>query len=359
MAFKLWAGARPASCGHRPPGHGGPASAAGAPPGTLDFSSSIGPLGTPARVLGALKEAGRLVREYPDPSASGLASALAARERLPLSCVVPGNGAVDLIHGLARMMPAGGRVLVQAPTFAEYASASRLAGCRVQSRAAGDLDGFAASLPRGGCAFLCNPNNPTGAMFTARQVARVAREAESASCVLAVDECFIELSDRPSESVVRLAASRPNLVVIRSFTKSFGLAGLRVGYAAAPREIARALGAARPPWSVNALAQRAGVLAASDRSHLKKSRARVARERAYIEKGVRGIDGLEARPSSANFMLLRTRRGSRRLRAALLARRILVRDCSDFEGLGGCHVRVSVRARPDNEKLLAALEAEA
>ena len=359
MVFKLWPrGAQPAE-GHRPPPHGGPASAPGVPPGTLDFSSSIGPLRMPPRIRAALGRSARLAEDYPDPSASRLASALAESSGVPRPCIVPGSGAVEIIHNIARAMLAGRRVLVQAPTFSEYASASKLAGCRVSALRGSSPDEFASALPRGGCAFLCNPNNPTGSMVPAKEILRVAKKAESRSCLLVVDECFIEMSDAPSESVIREAARRPNMVVLRSLTKAFGLAGLRVGYAAAPRRIAGILESARVPWSVNALAQEAGVLAASDSGHLARSRAAVARERAYIEKGVRAIAGLEAYPSSANFLLLRARRSSRALRKALLARRILVRDCSDFDGLDCHHVRVSVRSRPDNARLLAALEAEA
>lgn len=315
----------------------------------------------PASVRAALRNPARLAEDYPDPRASGLAAALAARHGLPRACVVAGNGAADLIHVLARALLAGRRVLVQAPTFAEYASAARLSGCRVDelAGAALDADRFASMLPRGGCAFLCNPNNPTGAMLTSRQVMRIVREAESRSCLVAVDECFIEMSDAPSESVIRSAARRPNLVVIRSLTKAFGLAGLRAGYAAAPRRIARAIRAASAPWSVNALAQAAGAAAAADEAHLARSRAAVARERAYMEGRIAAIDGIDAYPSSANFLLLRTRRGAGALKSALLARGVLVRDCSDFGGLEGGHVRVSVRARPDNKRLLDALEAEA
>ena len=359
MVFELWPrGAQPAQ-GHRPPPHGGPASAPGMPPGTVDFSSSIGPLRMPRSVRAALKGAASLAEDYPDPSASGLAEALAESVRVPRSSIVPGGGAVELIHGIARSLLAGRRVLVRAPTFSEYASAARLAGCRVGAQYGGSPEEFASKLPRGGGAFLCNPNNPTGSMMTARQVLRVAKEAESRSCILVVDECFVEMSDAPSETVVGAVAARPNLVVLRSLTKAFGLAGLRAGYAAAPRRIARVLESARVPWSVNALAQKAGAVAAADSGHLARTRAAVARERAYIERGVRAIAGLEAYPSSANFLLLRSRRSSRALRKALLARRVLVRDCSDFDGLDGHHVRVSVRTRPDNRKLLAALGAEA
>lgn len=315
----------------------------------------------PANVRSAIKSSIMLAEDYPDPSATKLVTALAARHKLPRSNIVPGNGAVEMIHCVARALLASKRVLVQAPTFSEYASAARLSGCRVEGLVGTklDVDKFASKLPRGGCAFLCNPNNPTGAMLTSRQVSRIAREAESRSCILVVDECFIEMSDAPSESVIGMTSRRPNIIVIRSLTKAFGLAGLRVGYAAAPRRIARMLEAVRPTWSINALAQVAGALAATDEKHLERSRAVTSRERAYIEDGIRKISRLEAYPSSANFMLLRSRRSSRALRSALLTRRILVRDCSDFEGLDGHHVRVSVRARPDNKKLLAALEAKA
>lgn len=341
--------------------HGGRYSVRNRDPRIVDFSSSVSPAGAPPAAMRALREGLGRVADYPDPDSSDLVSGLARYTGLPRSRLVVGNGAVEIIYGFCAAFLAGRRALIQAPTFGEYEAACRLAGCRTEFFGSEDLSRdlrrFVGRIPRGGCVFVCNPNNPTGAMLSRREVSRVIAAAGRRSSFAFVDECFIELSAAPGESVLGLVRRRDNLLVLRSLTKSFGLAGIRVGYAAAPGGVASALRGAKVPWSVNALAQRAGLAAIRSGSHLAKARGVVAREAAFLARRIGGIPGFECRETSANFILVRTARDSTLLQGRLLGRGVLVRDCAGFRGLDNHHIRVAVRSRRDNLRLVRALEA--
>lgn len=371
----------PEAARHRPVPHGGPHSAPPPPPGApppLDFSSSVSPLGPPPAAVSAMARAvagGAAAESYPDPESSLLRAALASYAGAPSpSNVAVGCGATEIIYDFCRAFaPRGARVLVQAPAFGEYEAAARLAGASPlffpSMDLAADLGRFAESIPRGGCAFVCTPNNPTGETLAARQVLELASAAADASAMLLVDECFVELADgpggRPAESVAAAAAAapgRPGAVVLRSMTKSFGLAGARVGYAVGPARAIAVLSRIKVPWTVSGPAQAAALEALRHPSHVERARRLVSRERERLARAIDGAPGFECvgRPR-ANFVLVRTGRPAADVRSALLARGILVRDCSSFRGLGprggrsSRHVRVAVRSAAENKRLVGAL----
>lgn len=353
---------------HRRPEHGGPHSARGGDAaGVIDFSSSIGPLGPPGPIVAALSRGVDSALAYPDPDYAGLREEIARARGIGAGSVTVGAGAADLIHGWCRaFVGAGTRVLVQAPTFSEYAAAARLCGGDVTEFGAMELQaslgGFVSAIPRSGCVLVCRPNNPTGELIRRKAVLEIADEAARRGSQVLVDEAFIEFAPR-GESVLGEAASRENLYVVHSLTKTFGIPGVRVGYGAGSGGTAGALRAASAPWGVSGLAQRVAMAAmpllssASNASHVRKARTVCYRERKFLCEGIGAMDGHSCvGRSEANFVLVRTRgRRSRALREALLRRRVLVRDCSSFGGLGQSHIRVSVRLRAENEVLLGAL----
>ncbi len=348
---------------HRPVAHGGRYSAGTRDPDVVDFSSSVSPAGMPASVRSALGRRLGAVLDYPDPDSSDLVRGLAKYTGLPGSRILAGNGAVEIIYNFCTAFASGRSVLVQAPTFGEYEAACRLAGSRVSRfrsmSLAGDLGRFISKIPRGGCVFVCNPNNPTGSMLTRRQVSKIITAAKQRSTLAFIDECFIELAPESDESVLNLTRRHDNLLVLRSLTKSFGLPGIRIGYAASSKHIISALSNMKIPWSVNALAQEAGLAAIKSRHHLAKSRRIIKKESGFLKSRIAKIPGFECHDTSANFILVRTRQDSTRLRGRLLRHKILVRDCKNFSGLGSHHIRIAVRSRGDNLKLVRALEAVA
>lgn len=342
------------------PMHGGRLGRLGADK-LLDFSSNITPLGTPASVIRALKDATQNVSEYPDPDSSGLLAALAQHTGLSPSNILIGNGSIEIIYNFAFVF--GGRdTLIPAPTFREYEAASRIYGSRVSHFTsmdlAADLDSFTDKIPKDGMIFVCNPNNPTGRLLTKSQILQIIQTAAARSCAVLVDECFVELS-RPSESVLSYVSRYDNLLVLRSLTKSFGLAGIRIGYAAASSAVIGLLRNVKEPWSVNCMAQAAGVAAIQDaKKILAEARRLIRREAEYLQKRISAINGMECYDTDANFILIRTQHDSSKLQERLAnSEGILVRDCSDFEGLDAHHIRVAVRSHLENKKLVKALEA--
>ena len=311
--------------------------------------------------------AGAVVDAYPDPHAAVLAAALAARHGVEPTHVVCGNGSTELIRLLAQLVLGPGDVaLALSPVFGECEVATALAGARMERVAlvhAGDGDGFfcdeaalRAALftlgPR--LCWLCSPGNPTGAALPAALVAALVKDHPATLFVL--DEAYCDLLPGRQWTPAQLTpAGAPrgassNLVVLRSMTKYWGLAGLRLGYVVAAPAEAAALRAAAPPWSVNACAQAAGVAALADLAHHDEAVALLVAERDRLVAGLRGL-GWITEPTAAGFFLIHAGEAPA-ARRSLLARGCLVRDCTSF-GLPR-HVRVSPRRPDQNDRLLDA-----
>jgi threonine-phosphate decarboxylase len=334
----------------------------GSPPGrgpVLDFSASINPLGPPAGVLRALRRALGSVARYPDPGCTELTARLAALHGVEPRQVVVGNGSSELIHALPRALRVT-RAAIAEPTYTEYLRASLAAGADVDHWLAEGDDFAVEPFDPGGAelVWLCNPNNPTGQLWP-RSVLLSWVESFPRTA-FAVDEAFLPFrGDEAAVSVVSAVGRLPNLVVVRSLTKLYALPGLRLGFAVASPELAGRLRDQLAPWSVNALAQAAGVAALDDADFLGRTRARAEEEGDFLNRSLAGLaPTLRAVPSRAVFVLLRLRGDeAARLTAALRERGILVRDASNFVGLNGHHVRVAVRSPEDNRRLVGELSA--
>ena len=348
---------------HSRAGHGGPHSVRGGDaPGIIDFSSNTGLLPAPRALVNAIRRSAGAVTAYPDPDSTQVRQKIAARHGLGVDNIVVGNGATEIIYEYCRAFlgPKTG-VLVQAPTFSEYASAARLCGAAVVSHhvmdVSEDLSGFAGRIPRGGCVFVCNPNNPTGALLGRRDILEIAGAAARRNAQLFVDECFIELCEG-GRSAIRDVRSHDNLFVLRSFTKTFGIPGVRIGYGAGDPPTASAIRQAKVPWSVSGTAHAVALAALRCDAHVKRAKKAAAAERRYLEDAINATRSFKcAMPSRANFVLVKSARlDSAQVRAKLLRKKILVRDCSSFEGLDDSFIRVAVRGRRENEALIRALE---
>jgi threonine-phosphate decarboxylase len=255
--------------------------------------------------------------------------------------------------------------LVLHPTFSEYERAFGLQGCRVDVVMRDEVQGFKPPWPRlferlrrgyGAVAF-CNPNNPTGDLTPKAELSEFVEEAARVGTVVVVDEAFMDFQEDASlkQEVLR----RGNLIVLRSMTKCFALAGLRLGFLVASPPLAKRLREADEPWAVSVLAQIAGRESLKDRNYLRRTLELIPAERHYLQDALGEIPGLTVFPSTANFLLLKiTRPGwdAPRLQRALIRHGILIRDCRSFPGLGGAYMRIAVRGRHDNGRLLRALQ---
>ncbi len=320
----------------------------------LDFSANINPYGPSPAVRPALTAAS--IEQYPDRVCFELRRSLAAWLGIVSERILPGNGSSELIGlmALAFIRP-GDRVLVLGPTFGEYARAARIMGGRVCTWQARESARFAfeprriaerlgALRPR--LVFLCNPNNPTGAVVAADTIADWARQHRQTLFV--IDEAYLPFATGLDSA---LTFARENVVVLRSMTKDFSLAGLRLGFAVGDERLIEILGRVQPPWSVNALAQAAGIAALGDLAHRQRSLERLARDSVQLVAGLseRGFSPLA---SATHFFLVRVGDAAA-FRATLLNRGILVRDCASF-GLPA-YVRIAARRPEENLRLLAAV----
>jgi len=325
----------------------------------LDFSANINPLGSPPLdnlVWEEIKKFGH----YPDNSYLGYRRAAAKFTNVDDKCIVPGNGSSELIRLFAEAcLEDGDLALVPTPSFGEYTNQSILAGGSVKKVDIGE-DGLPvlsdSLLEEAKLLFLCNPNNPTGRLLSAAQVTDIADRCEASETFLLVDEAFIELSE-PEESVAALAPNRESLFVMRSLTKSFGVPGLRLGFGVTNVELARIMNLARIPWSIGSLAAAAGEYLLGCEGHLMRSRQIIKTEIAWLQDSLQDM-GLKPIPSTVNFILVDIRPCG--LASDILAKRtmqegVLVRDCQSF-GLGKSYIRVAVRNRDENERLITALE---
>jgi histidinol-phosphate aminotransferase len=317
----------------------------------VDFSVNANPLGPSPAAVAAARAA--VWAHYPDDRATALREALARREGVGVEQVVVANGSAELIWLLAlAFVDPGDAALVVGPTFGEYARAVRVAGgvvhewrARAEDDFAVDVDAVVAAAveARARLLFLCNPNNPTGVLLPFEEIEALARALPET--LLALDEAYVPFVDEPVRSNALGGA-----VLLRSLTKDQAMAGLRLGYALAPAPIADALDRVRPPWSVNAVAQAAGLAAIADGEHLARAREEVGRARAYVTRALRDL-GLRVVPSAANYVLVEVGNGAA-ARAELLSRGIVVRDCASF-GLPS-FVRIGLRTLPECERLVAA-----
>jgi histidinol-phosphate aminotransferase len=341
------------------------------PDTVIDFSTNSNPYGPPDVVLQTVRAAvsEATLSRYPDRDCLALRAAIASAERVPGANILPGNGAAELIQlvALACILP-GSRHLVLAPTFGEYRRAIQMLGGVVeefwplpdrQEALRLDIESVAAAIrrlqPDG--IWLCNPNNPTGQQWKAAELAYM-RAAAPETTLWIVDESYRYFAASPiswldSLDSIKSWGETGNFIVLRSLTKEYALAGLRLGYVVAATPLIDTLRQVQPPWSVNSLAQVAGVAALQPdslawRQH---SLARLRSDAAQLWSDLVEC-GLTVLPSDTTYALLAVPDGAA-TRSRLLERRLLVRDCTSF-GLPG-HIRVAAHRPADNRALTAAL----
>ena len=328
----------------------------GLPYGKLDFSSNINPFGVPDGVRRALEVSVSDCQSYPDPYCTGLRKAISSYERVPAENIICGNGATELIYSFAYSLPKGKPALIVSPSFSEYESALNAAGIKAEHHILTAGNGFHLTddildtdLSRYGAVFLGTPNNPTGASVDRVLLRRI---VETGVRLLA-DMCFLDLTEDPGRyDIPTLTERHPNVVVLRAFTKNYALAGIRLGYAICSDWSFMDLMTEKAPcWNVSSVAQRAGEAAAGCRQWLSGTVARICRERERVSKALESY-GVRVFHGEANYLLIHS---DRDLCPELAKRGIIVRDCSNYIGLGKGYVRIAIRTEADNDRLLSAI----
>ena len=344
--------------------HGGNREAAAArlnckPSQLLDASASLAPWSPRCSRIPLAA-----IRDYPDRDQASLRQAMAGLHGLDSDAVLPGNGAAELFTWAARDAAAEGVSGLLAPGFADYPRALQCWNAAwidvplvLSWDKAGPLSHPHLQAP---VAWVCNPHNPTGQLWS-----RASLEPLLATHGLVIcDEAFLPLvPEGEQQSMIPLVQHHPNLVVIRSLTKLFGVAGLRVGYAIAHPDRLKRWSGWRDPWPVNGIASAMTerLLRSPELYHrwCKRVQRWVATEGAWMQQQLAALPGITPMPSAVNYLLIRSNRSLVPLREAMEQRhRILLRDCRSFEGLGETWLRIGLQSRRNNRRIARALREE-
>lgn len=333
-----------------------------APQDILDFSANLNPFGPPLDVVQAIgnlaPNLGQVLSHYPDSKSHQLRRALAQKLRLDPGEIIVGSGSTELIRltALAYFGPED-KVLIFEPTYGEYELACLISGASVIKQRLCPDNGFQPDIgetidlirqyqPKG--IFICNPNNPTGRYLPRDKFEMLL--AASQDCLIVLDEAYINFVDNPWSSLEMVTDS--NILILRSMTKDYALAGLRLGYGIARAEIVATLQRLCPPWNVNCLAQLAGLIAIANDDQLERCRSDLKKAKDYLLTELTGL-GLPPFPSEANFFLVEVGDATW-FRGELLRRKILVRDCSSF-GLPR-FIRIAPRTLTECQALISAIK---
>ncbi len=334
----------------------------------LDFSVNGNPLGMPDAAAQALREAVRHVGEYPDITAGALTEAVSRMlsgecgREIPKECLLFGNGASEIflaaVHGLKPR-----NIVIPVPSFYGYEYAAEAAGSHIKYVYLPEGAGFRpgqellqALTADTDLLFLANPNNPTGQLMNAEYLQQLLEHCRKRGITVVLDECFIEFCETDREqpkSLLGKIGQYENLLLVRAFTKSFAMPGVRLGYLVCSNaELREKIRRQLPEWNLSAFAQRAGIACAEQaEEYLRDTVDYVKTERTYLREGLEKL-GIRVVSGEADFLLLYT---TRPICDRLLEKGILIRNCENFRGLGAGYYRIAVKKHEENEVLLQEL----
>ncbi len=325
----------------------------------LDFSANTNPFGTPPAVLEAITQALAQLHHYPDPYCRKLVAAIAAHEQVDENTILCGNGAAELIYAYCEAVRPR-KIVELAPTFSEYALAAQRTGAQISryrlkeendfSPDAGFLPFLETEAPN--AVFLCNPNNPTGRLIPPEQMEKILSFCREKHIRLFVDECFLDLSEG-GESLKARVPNDPHLFILKAFTKSYGMAGLRLGYGmSSDHRLLEKMAQSVQPWNVSLLAQEAGVAALKETAFLQRTKDVVNAQRRRLQKQLEDM-GCYVCPGCANYLLFQAPKD---LHEKLRSRKIAIRNCDNYQGLGPGWYRIAVRLPEENQHLIETMK---
>jgi threonine-phosphate decarboxylase len=335
----------------------------------IDFSVPINPLGIPKGVLKSIRQHLSLIRNYPDPDHEWLIKTLSNYVGVKSNNIIVGNGSTELIYLFTEVfVERGYDAVIPIPTFGEYRIATMRVGARPLLLRCDPAKNFRLNIEnlekliseKTRIIFFCNPNSPTGILYERDDVLNIVRLAAEKNILVFLDEDYIDFVDDDKRySMADYVTRYDNLFVLRSLTKFFALAGLRIGFGIASPDVVGALKRAKMPWSVNSLAMFAAAEAVKDDVFIKRSRILISRSKRRMQKMLQEIPWLRVYPSETNFFLVEITKGpltSTQLKSRLDTKGLLIRDCSDFDGLNDRFFRLSVNKPRENKKLIEHLK---
>ncbi len=327
----------------------------------LDYSANTNPFGTPQGVLDAIAGSLHDLHRYPDPYCRELVKAISDFEEVPQEYILCGNGAAELIYSYCEVLKPKTAVEL-APTFSEYALGLKQVGCKIQRYTLYQVNDFALTLEflswlketKPEAVFLCNPNNPTGKIIPMDLLKNILAVCEVNHSRLFMDECFLDLTSQ-GESMKEFLKDHPCLFILKAFTKSYGMAGIRLGYClCSEAQLLRKMSQTVQPWNISTIAQVAGVAALKEEAFLSKTQTLIETERPWMKRELERLN-LYTCDSCANYLLFQ---GPVTLHEKMKRKGIAIRNCDNYFGLGPGWYRVAVRQHEENKELIEAISQE-
>lgn len=327
----------------------------------VDFSSNVTPLGLPETVREIYPDLLWGIVSYPDPFASELRAEIAGYYSFSPENVVAGNGSMGVLSLVIRSL-APKRALIVEPCFSEYRRLLHLSGAQIRSVALSERNQFQFSLKElleslAGVDFLIlgHPNNPTGTALSCEQLQELLCECGRRNVFTVIDEAFVDWC--PPLSVACEIKKNSSLIVLRSLTKFYGLAGVRAGYGLSSKRLIETLQARQEPWSMNGIAQALSIAALRDENFRIQSLRWFEEESRWFCEGLSALEGFQVFPSRANFFLIKAAdKNARDLYRFCGEKGFYIRTLENFPGLGDSFFRLSIRKRAENERILTLLK---
>ncbi|MFX1397372.1 MAG: pyridoxal phosphate-dependent aminotransferase [Promethearchaeota archaeon] len=331
----------------------------------LDFSTNINPLATPERFSGLYEKIKDKISVYPDSYSSKLKKKIVSyfKDKITIENIIVGAGSMELISNFCDVfINPGDNVVICQPTFSEYEWTVKKNGGKVINYYRNhsnlfrlDVDSISDLMSlKLKAIFICNPNNPNGSLDDRKDLITVIERASKNNALVFIDEAFIEFTGEEN-SIIPEISSFNNLYISRSFTKFFALTGLRVGFGVAPPDIIKIMENGQLLWSVNCIAQYFARKILSDQEFINTSKKFISEERNFMEVMLKKIGGIKLFPTNTNYILMNIKDiglKAGELKALLLDKNILIRDCSNYEGLDDYYVRICIKTRESNLKLI-------
>lgn len=327
----------------------------------MDFSVNINPLGVPPKLMEELAEELPKLISYPEIDGKTAKETLSKHLNISTDQIILGNGATELIYLFARAIEAS-RVLTIQPTFTEYVRAFQVAGSNIYHFYAYERESFRIDMTallvniekvEPEVVVLCNPNNPTGVFHSPEELMPLLEFIKNKNIYLFIDESFIDFTDKTS--LISYIEEYP-IFILRSMTKTYGIPGLRLGYGLGNGDIISKLNSMKEPWTINSLALKAVDILLEDEDYKDRTQKWYEEEKSFLFNGLSSINNIEVFPSEGNFYLCKLKNTlGKDLKEALLKDGIYIRTCEDFRGLSDKFIRIAVRSREENEKLIKTL----
>ncbi len=332
----------------------------------VDFSANINPLGLHRDIEKIILQNINLVPHYPDPEYGYLRRAIGESHSIPGEFIVPGNGATETIFLYCRSRKPK-RSLIIAPTFSEYERALREIDSEIVFHELKEEKNFVPDfqeiMDKLDNSFelivICNPNNPTGVLYHREELLALAQKAEATGTDLMVDESFLQFREDCEDKTLISPTLPTNIFILRSMTKIFAIPGLRVGYAiSSNRELNRKMQNIREPWTINILAAKVAEEMVTQRAYLRETARYLKDEIEFLIPKLHDLAWLKVYPPSVNYVLGKLNQGMTAplVQSKLLEKKILIRDASNFQFLNDKFIRLAIKDRKSNEKLIQAMK---